>query len=74
MKDPKQLTAYARIAREYPYYRADVFAACLREAGVDPDQIVISRRRATDQGFLRDMEYVWVKYPSKTPTVPILKS
>lgn len=67
MKDPKQLTAYARIAREYPYYRADVFAACLREAGVDPDQIVISRRRATDQGFLRDMEYVWVKYPLQNP-------
>lgn len=73
MKDPKQLSAYALIAREYPYYRADVFAACLREAGVAPEQIVISRRRATDQGFLRDMEYVWVKYPLQDPDSPYIE-
>lgn len=73
MKDPKQLSAYALTAREYPYYRADVFAACLREAGVDPEQIVISRRRATDQGFLRDMEYVWVKYPLQDPDSPYIE-
>lgn len=73
MKDPKQLSAYTLIAREYPYYRADVFAACLREAGADPEQIVISRRRATDQGFLRDMEYVWVKYPLQDPDSPYIE-
>lgn len=73
MKDSRQLSAYALIAREYPYYRADAFAACLREAGVDPEQIVISRRRATDQGFLRDMEYVWVKYPLQDPDSPYIE-
>lgn len=73
MKDPKQLTAYARVAREYPYYRADVFAACLREAGVGPDQVMISRRRATDQGFLHDMEYVSVRYPLQDPDSPYIE-
>lgn len=73
MKDFKQLSAYTSIAREYPYYRADVFAACLRAAGVDPDQIVISRRRATDQGFLHDMEYVSVKYPLQDPDSPYIE-
>lgn len=72
MKQTKELSSYTVLSGKYTYYRADVFAACLIEAGISPEQIVISRRSGLGQGFLYDIERVSVKYPYLYPESPFL--
>lgn len=72
MKDVKELSAYILLAEMYPYYRADVFAACLIEAGTDPGQVIISRKDGLGQGVLYDIEKVSLMYPYLHPENPLL--
>lgn len=72
MKETKDLSACIPLAGQYPYYRADVFSACLLEAGFAPEQIAIARKSESEQGFLYDIEKVSVKYPYLYPESPYL--
>lgn len=72
MKDVRDLPAYIELIEMYPYYKADVFAACLIEAGVDPAQIIVSRKNGMGQGILYDIEKVSMKYPYLSADNPML--
>lgn len=72
MKEAKELTACVPMAEEYPYYKAEVFSACLLESGFAPEQVVISRKDGLGRGFLYDIERVSVKYPYLYPDNPYL--
>lgn len=72
MKDVRDLPAYIELVEMYPYYKADVFAACLIEAGVDPEQIIVSRKNGMGQGILYDIEKVSMKYPYLDADNPLL--
>lgn len=72
MKDVRELSAYILLAEMYPYYRADVFAACLIEAGADPGQVILSRKDGLGQGVLYDIEKVSLMYPYLHPENPLL--
>lgn len=72
MKDFNVLPTYVGLAELYPYYKADVFAACLIEAGVNPEQIIITRKNGMGQGMLYDIEKVSIKYPYLHADSPVL--
>lgn len=72
MKDVKDLPAYLELIEMYPYYKADVFAACLIEAGVGAEQIIVSRKNGLGQGILYDVEKVSMKYPYLYADNPLL--
>lgn len=72
MKDVRDLPAYIELVEMYPYYKADVFAACLIEAGLDPAQIIVSRKNGMGQGILYDIEKVSMKYPYLDADNPLL--
>ena len=44
-------------------YRAALLAANLIEGGINPDQILITRRKAESEGVYHDIENISIKYP-----------
>lgn len=63
MKSVDELKDAKKITTLYPYYRSDIFASLLTEAGYDPEQIVITRREGSRGGYAHDIDRVEIKYP-----------
>lgn len=61
------------ITKLYPYYRSDIFAAALKEAGLQPEQIVITRRDGSKGGYAHDISKVQIRYPYLYPDTPYIE-
>lgn len=73
MRKVEELSGCKAISGLYPYYRADVLAAHLIEAGCDMEQIIISRKDGSGHGFLHDIIRMSVRYPNSNPENPYLE-
>lgn len=73
MKSVNELKDIKEITTLYPYYRSDIFASLLIEAGFAPEQIVITRREGSRGGYAHDIERVSIKYPYLYPDDPYVE-